>query len=197
MWIYIACTYSLYLWDYNIAATRHWWKGVSLILSFGVLNDFFRFSKKKWVFGYSWSTLLWYRCYYPHRSRDALSPVCRIFLYIRASTYSFFTNDVIVIPLTSVSSKSSLIVLLNWSQYLSHILIFWHFLTILKLKIISNLTIGNYVQIEPHNYFTFFRPPNKSHWLPPNEPCINIAIKFSHSLPTTKPIPPIPTHRVM
>ena len=32
-----------------------------------------------WVFGYSWSTLLWYRCYYPHRSRDSLSPVCRIF----------------------------------------------------------------------------------------------------------------------
>ena len=30
------------------------------------------------VFGYSWSTLLWYRCYYPHRSRDALSPVCGI-----------------------------------------------------------------------------------------------------------------------
>ena len=35
---------------------------------------------KIWVFGYSWSTLLWYRCYYPHRSRDALSPVCRIFI---------------------------------------------------------------------------------------------------------------------
>ena len=32
------------------------------------------------VFGYSWSTLLWHRCYYPHRSRDALSPVCGIFL---------------------------------------------------------------------------------------------------------------------
>ena len=27
-----------------------------------------------------WSTLLWHRCYYPHRSRDALSPVCGIFL---------------------------------------------------------------------------------------------------------------------
>ena len=26
-----------------------------------------------------WSTLLWHRCYYPHRSRDALSPVCWIF----------------------------------------------------------------------------------------------------------------------
>ena len=32
------------------------------------------------VFDYSWSTLLWYRCYYPHRSRDALSPVCGIFI---------------------------------------------------------------------------------------------------------------------
>ena len=27
-----------------------------------------------------WSTLLWHRCYYPHRSREALSPVCGIFL---------------------------------------------------------------------------------------------------------------------
>ena len=35
--------------------------------------------QKIWVFGYSWSTLLWYRCYYSHRSRDALSPVSGIF----------------------------------------------------------------------------------------------------------------------
>ena len=35
--------------------------------------------QKNQVFGYSWSTLLWHRCYYPHRSRDALSPVCGIF----------------------------------------------------------------------------------------------------------------------
>ena len=35
--------------------------------------------QKNWVFVYSWSTLLWYQCYYPHRSRDALSPVCGIF----------------------------------------------------------------------------------------------------------------------
>ena len=32
-----------------------------------------------------WSTLLWHRCYYPHRSRDALSPVCGIF-----SSISYF-----------------------------------------------------------------------------------------------------------
>ena len=32
------------------------------------------------VFGYSWSALLWYRCYYPHRSRDALFPVCGILI---------------------------------------------------------------------------------------------------------------------
>ena len=30
----------------------------------------------------SWSTLLWYRCYYPHRSRDALSPICGIFVVV-------------------------------------------------------------------------------------------------------------------
>ena len=34
------------------------------------------------VLGYSWSTLLWPRCYYPHRLRDALSPVCKIFLFV-------------------------------------------------------------------------------------------------------------------
>ena len=34
---------------------------------------------KNWVLGYSWSTLLWYWCYYPHGSRDALSPVCGTF----------------------------------------------------------------------------------------------------------------------
>ena len=36
--------------------------------------------QKNRVLGYSWSTLLWHRCYYLHRSRDALSPVCGIFL---------------------------------------------------------------------------------------------------------------------
>ena len=35
--------------------------------------------QKNRVFGYSGSTLLWHWCYYPHRSRDALSPVCGIF----------------------------------------------------------------------------------------------------------------------
>ena len=39
----------------------------------------FSLFKKKLVFWYSWSTLLSYRCYYPHRSRDSLSPVCGIF----------------------------------------------------------------------------------------------------------------------
>jgi hypothetical protein len=35
--------------------------------------------QKNRVLGYSWSTLIWHRCYYWHRSRDALSPVCGIF----------------------------------------------------------------------------------------------------------------------
>ena len=54
-------------------------------MSFCPLDDFFRFSKKL-GFGYSWSTLLWYRCYYPHRSRDALSPVFGIFLLLSITT---------------------------------------------------------------------------------------------------------------
>ena len=33
------------------------------------------------VLGYSWSTLLWHWCYYPHRSRDSVSPVCGIFFW--------------------------------------------------------------------------------------------------------------------
>ena len=49
-----------------------------MFLSFCVLDHYFHI-KKKQVFGYYWSTLLWYWCYYPHRSRDALSPVCKIF----------------------------------------------------------------------------------------------------------------------
>ena len=65
---------------------RYLWSiGVSLILayfnlSFCVLNDFLCFSKKKRVFRYSMYTLVWYWCYYPHRSRDALSHICGIFL---------------------------------------------------------------------------------------------------------------------
>ena len=38
--------------------------------------------QKNLFLGYSWSTLLWYRCYYPHRSRDPLSPVCGIFCWL-------------------------------------------------------------------------------------------------------------------
>ena len=49
-----------------------------MFLSFSVLDNFFCLNFF-FVFVYSWSTLLWYRCYYPHRSRDALSPVCGIF----------------------------------------------------------------------------------------------------------------------
>ena len=30
---------------------------------------------------YSWFTLLWHQCYYPHRSRDSMSPVCGIFFF--------------------------------------------------------------------------------------------------------------------
>ena len=47
------------------------------LLAFWMIFPVFQ---KKMVFGYSWSTLLWYRCYYPHRTRDALSPVCGIFV---------------------------------------------------------------------------------------------------------------------
>ena len=54
--------------------------GISLdVFEFLHFGWFFSVFKKNQVLGYSWSTLLWHRCYYPHRSRDALFPVCGIF----------------------------------------------------------------------------------------------------------------------
>ena len=56
--------------------------------NFGIFLDVFEFMRFGWflpffqknqVFGYSWFTLLWYRCFYLHRSRDALSPACGSF----------------------------------------------------------------------------------------------------------------------
>ena len=75
-------------------------ESISLILAylqtfliFCVFDNFFIF-QKNWAFGYSWSTLLWYQCYYPHRSRDALSPVCGIFKYVTKNLLfsSYFAN---------------------------------------------------------------------------------------------------------
>ena len=48
----------------------------------------------------SWSTLLWYRCFYPHLSRDALSPVCGIFFCMFDFLYHF--NNWIFIEWTSL-----------------------------------------------------------------------------------------------
>ena len=52
------------------------------VFEFLCFRWFFSVFQKIWVFGYSWSTLLCYWCYYPHQSRDALSPVCGIFIYL-------------------------------------------------------------------------------------------------------------------
>ena len=76
-----------------------WSKGVSLISLiysrvfwlFAFLVIFSVFQKNQ-VFWYSWSTLLWHRCYYPHRSRDALSPVCGIFSNYLSALKSSFTH---------------------------------------------------------------------------------------------------------
>ena len=37
---------------------------------------------------YSWSTLLWYRCYFPHQLKDSMSPVCGIFILGLADPYT-------------------------------------------------------------------------------------------------------------
>ena len=36
---------------------------------------------------YSWSTLLCYQCYYPHQSRELVSPVCAIFSNVSVSQW--------------------------------------------------------------------------------------------------------------
>ena len=41
--------------------------------------------QKSWVFWYSRSTLMWHQCYYPHWSRDSMSPVCGILKEYSAS----------------------------------------------------------------------------------------------------------------
>ena len=52
-----------------------------------------------------WSTILWHRCYYPHRSRDALSPVCGIFFFLaKKTTKKQQKNSRYLAFLTSVSA---------------------------------------------------------------------------------------------
>ena len=46
--------------------------------------------KKFFLLILPWYTLLWRRCYYPHRSRDALSPVCGIFLCKKKKKCNFY-----------------------------------------------------------------------------------------------------------
>ena len=79
----------------------------------------FPVEKKKRVFGYSWSTLLWYRCYYPHRSRDAMSPVCGIFLLhaIFLSCYALASIAALQFPQRS-KLQAPLIFTLSSSQHL-------------------------------------------------------------------------------
>ena len=75
----------------------------------------FSIFQKNWVFGYSWSTLLWYRCYYPHWSRDALSPVCGIFSHGHSFLKRHYTllgttwslSRVFVLPKYRVTSGTS------------------------------------------------------------------------------------------
>ena len=69
---------------------REFWHTSRRFWLFAFWMIFFVFLKNR-VLGYSWSTLLWHRCYYPHRSRDALSPVCGIFhLHFWKSYFLFF-----------------------------------------------------------------------------------------------------------
>ena len=50
-----------------------------MFLSFHGFNDIFRLKKK---------SCFWYRCYYPHWSRESLSPVCGIFFF----SFTFYVS---------------------------------------------------------------------------------------------------------
>ena len=54
-------------------------KKVSFLVNFALLAGFF-----------------WYRCYYPHRLRDSVSPVCGIFIKVLLGQVSFTSNGSVV-----------------------------------------------------------------------------------------------------
>ena len=84
------------------------------IANFGIsLWRIFSVFQKNRVLGYSWSTLLWHRCHYPHGLRDALSPVCGIFFlgFLRFSDFFY------------IFTFSNFCCVLLWS----FLLVFWDF----------------------------------------------------------------------
>ena len=74
--------------------------------------------QKNCFFGYSWSTLLGYRCYYPHRSRDALSPVCGIFShkYLMFSQTKLPEPHIFYSGMYAVSKTFSISEYIGWSH---------------------------------------------------------------------------------
>ena len=77
-----------------------------------VFENFLKSPRKKSLFLLilPWSTLLWHRCYYPHRSRDALSPVCGIFVnniipWIKLDWVATLMTDPPPISSTTLSKK--------------------------------------------------------------------------------------------
>ena len=100
-----------------------WSKGISVILAY--LYTFWVFPF--WIiffcfylffgFVYSWSTLLWYRCYYPHRSRDSVSPVYGIFSKLIFSLY-LWTWFVTFYPFVHFCKTVKLCLSAFWGSYL-------------------------------------------------------------------------------
>ena len=70
--------------------------------------------QKNWFFGYSWSTLLWYRCYYPHQSRDALSPVCGIFFLWWLFSFNFYLLEMFNRPSVAGAVLQTSPLLIKW-----------------------------------------------------------------------------------
>ena len=71
--------------------SRHFW-----VFIFWMIFSVFQ---KNWVLGYSWSTLLWYRCYYLHWSSEALSPICGNF-----PPFAHLVNPVTSAPILLIPS---------------------------------------------------------------------------------------------
>ena len=66
-----------------------------------------------------WSTLLWHPCYYPHRSRDALSPVCGIFILTtfcisQKSLFNTFHKPEVVLRLSHGTDWQTIFFFWHW-----------------------------------------------------------------------------------
>ena len=89
-------------------------------------------------FVYSWSTLLWYWCYYPHRPRDSMSPVCGIFSPTDLVQFPCLTTlSTRAILTCRVASEHSVITFLRQQNTKLVFATKWHILTYLLTSLLQ------------------------------------------------------------